>query len=267
MGPRARLACFWATATGARAQRFRDRIARGSWPGRTMLVACCRPGAAAIGSELAEPRVPRLAAEWSKLLRCEEGREDMTRSVHLRLLTGLAVGALIALPLASAPAAASSPGPNTPCRCSPGSARPPARRHRLRQHAGQHPGNGVVRAQGTEPAPARGSRGAGRAELPLGQPVRSDLRAEPVQHLPAAELPGPVRDHHRGLSRQRRRRRQRHGGSGSTAPWRCSRSSTTSPGCRAGAAGGRFPPEGPRDWAIARAPLPPCPVSCQRSWA
>jgi subtilase family serine protease len=44
----------------------------------------------------------------------------MTRSVHLRLLTGLAVGALIALPLASAPAAASSPGPNTPWPVQPG---------------------------------------------------------------------------------------------------------------------------------------------------
>jgi subtilase family serine protease len=45
----------------------------------------------------------------------------MTRSVHLRLLAGLAVGALIALPLASAPAAAaSSPGPNTPVPVQPG---------------------------------------------------------------------------------------------------------------------------------------------------
>jgi subtilase family serine protease len=44
----------------------------------------------------------------------------MTRSVYVRLLTGLAVGALIALPLASAPAAASSPGPNTPWPVQPG---------------------------------------------------------------------------------------------------------------------------------------------------
>ena len=45
----------------------------------------------------------------------------MTRSVYLRLLTGLAVAALIALPLASASAAAaSSPGPNTPVPVQPG---------------------------------------------------------------------------------------------------------------------------------------------------